>query len=270
MTGPRRLRIASAMALCALGAVVAVIPFPAQPLAPLEQRELAQARENAKWEQAIAAKRLDAFLRDEPPPIRCQAFVEWSPRLYAVAAGPNAEQHGVRRGDRIKVIGEEGVTTLDDVKRIFSSMPAGVTSVDIVVGRASRMAERESREAPLTVPCRSDRARWEAKKDALEAMTAGRWSDCTLAMQDVIQAWGTGLSGDVEIRGLCAYTTRASRAGPSARTMREISTTGGAPRSSRRATIQAPSTACAATCCRAPMSFARGMRGTSPRISKLS
>jgi len=205
MTGPRRLRIGSAMALCALGAVVAVIPLPAQPLAPPEQRELAQARENAKWEQASAAKRLDAFLRDAPGPVRCQAFVEWSPRLYAVAASPNAEQHGVRRGDRIKVIGEEGVTTLDDVKRIFSSIPAGVTSVEIVVGRASRMAERESREVPLTVPCRSDRARWEAKKNALEAMTAGRWSDCTLAMQDVIQAWGTGLSGDVEIRGLCAY-----------------------------------------------------------------
>jgi hypothetical protein len=124
MTGPRRLRIASAMALCALGAVVAVVPLPAQPLAPPEQRELAQARENAKWEQAIAAKRLEAFLRDAPGPVRCQAFVEWSPRLYAVAAGPNAEQHGVRRGDRIKVIGEENVTTLDDVKRIFSSMPA--------------------------------------------------------------------------------------------------------------------------------------------------
>jgi hypothetical protein len=91
MTGPRRLRIATAMALCALGAVVAVIPLPAQPLAPPEQRELAQARENAKWEQAIAAKRLEAFLRDEPAPVRCQAFVEWSPRLYAVAASPNAE-----------------------------------------------------------------------------------------------------------------------------------------------------------------------------------
>ena len=190
----------------------------------------------------------------------------------SLCGGGRSERRAARgaSGDRIKVIGEEGVTTLDDVKRIFSSMPAGVTSVDIVVGRASRVAERESREVPLTVPCRSDRARWEAKKDALEAMTAGRWSDCTLAMQDVIQAWGTGLSGTSRSAGSAPITTRASRAGPSARTMREVSTTGGAPRSSRRATIQAPSTACAATCCRAPMSFARGMRGTSPRISKLS
>jgi hypothetical protein len=98
MTGPRRLPITTAMALCVLGAVGAVIPLHAQPLATPDQRELAQARENAKWEQAIAAKRLDAFLRDEPGPVRCQAFVEWSPRLYAVAASPNAEQHGVRRG----------------------------------------------------------------------------------------------------------------------------------------------------------------------------
>ena len=137
MTGPRRVRIASAMALCALGTAVAVMPaLHAQPLATPEQRDLAQARENAKWEQAIAARRLRAFLREESAPVRCQAFVGWSPRLYAVAASPDAEQHGVRRGDRIKVIGGESVTTLDDVKRIFSSVPAGVTSVDIVVGRA--------------------------------------------------------------------------------------------------------------------------------------
>src|SRR4029077_10394409 len=83
--------------------------------------------------------------------------------------------------------------------------PGGCQRVCLVGGRAARRAERGSREVPLTVPCRSDRARWEAKKDALEAMTAGRWSDCTLAMHDVIQAWGAGLSGDVEIRGLCAY-----------------------------------------------------------------
>ena len=206
MLAPRRTRIATAVALCSLGVVLSGMPaLQAQPLATQEQRELAQARENAKWEQAIAAKRLDAFLRAEPGPTRCQTFVEWSPRLYAIAASPNAEQHGVRRGDRIRVIGEESVTTLDDVRRIFSSMPAGVTSVDIVVGRRSRMGERETREVPLSVQCRSDRARWEARKAALEAMRDGHWTDCVLAMQDVMQEWGTGLSGDIEIRGLCAY-----------------------------------------------------------------
>ena len=166
MMGPRRVRIASAMALCVLGALTVMPALHAQPLATPEQRDLAQARENAKWEQTIAARRLGGFLREEPAPVRCQAFVEWSPRLYAVAASPDAEQHGVRRGDRIKVIGEESVTTLDDVKGIFSSVLAGVTSVDIVVGRASRMAERGSREVPLTVSCQSDRARWAAKRDA--------------------------------------------------------------------------------------------------------
>ena len=160
MTVPPRFRIAAAVALAATGALLATIPaLHAQPLATPEQRELAQARESAKWEQAMAAKRLDAFLRDQPSPVRCQIFVEWSPRLYAVAASPNAEQNGVRRGDRVKVIGEESVTTLEDVKRILSSVPAGVTSIDIVVGRTSRMAERETREVPLSVPCRSDRAR---------------------------------------------------------------------------------------------------------------
>ena len=206
MTAPRGTGIATAVALCAMGAVLSARPaLEAQPLSTQEQRELTQARENAKWEQTIAAKRLETFLRDEPGPIRCQIFVEWSPRLYAVAASPNAEQTGVRRGDRIKVIGEESVTTLDDVKRIFSSVPAGVTSVDIVVGRRSRVLEHETREVPLSVQCRGDRTRWEAKRTALEAMKKGRWSDCALAMQDVIQEWGTGLSGDIEIRGLCAY-----------------------------------------------------------------
>lgn len=204
MTAPRRLRLATAGMLCALGATLSAGPaVHAQSFPTPEQRELTQARENAKWEQAVAAKRLEAFLRDEPGPVRCQTFVEWSPRLYAIAASPDAEQHGVRRGDRIKVVGEETVTTLDDVRRIFSSMPAGVTSVDIVVGRQSRLGE--TRELPLSVQCRSDRARWEARKAALEAMQAGRWSDCVLAMQDVIQEWGTGRSGDIEVRGLCAY-----------------------------------------------------------------
>ena len=206
MAAPRRLLIATAGVLCALGAALSAMPpLHAQQMQTQEQRELAQARENAKWEQANAAKRLEAFLRNEPGPYRCQIFVEWSPRLYAIAASPYAEQNGLRRGDRIKTIGEETVATLDDVKRILSSMPVGVTAVDIVVGRRSRMAERETREVPLSVQCRSDRARWEAKKAALEAMKDGRWNDCDLAMRDVIQEWGTGLTGDIEIRGLCAY-----------------------------------------------------------------
>ena len=84
MMGPRRVRIASAMALCVLGALTVMPALHAQPLATPEQRDLAQARENAKWEQTIAARRLGGFLREEPAPVRCQAFVEWSPRLYAV------------------------------------------------------------------------------------------------------------------------------------------------------------------------------------------
>ncbi|HTY79402.1 MAG TPA: serine protease [Candidatus Bathyarchaeia archaeon] len=206
MTAPRRLMIATGGLLCALAAVL--VPWPglrAQSLPAPEQRELAQARENAKWEQATAARRLDAFLRDEPGPTRCQIFVEWSPRLYAVAVSPDAEQHGARRGDRIKAIGEESVTTLADVKRIFGSMPPGITTVDVVVGRRARMAERESHEVPLSLACRSDHPRWEAKKAALEAMKDGRWTECAVLMQDVIQEWGTGLPADIEIRGLCAY-----------------------------------------------------------------
>ena len=206
MTAPRRLVVIAAGMLCALGAALSALPsLHAQQMQTQEQRELAQARENAKWEQGIAAKRLDGFLRDEPAPTRCQIFVEWSPRLYAIAASRSAEQSGVRRGDRIKSIGGESVATLDDVKRILSSMPAGVTSVDVVVGRRSRMVEWETREVPLSLQCRSDRTRWEAKQAALEAMKAGRWNDCTLAMRDVLQEWDTGLTGDIEIRGLCAY-----------------------------------------------------------------
>jgi len=200
----RRLLIAASL----LGALAAFAPWPgldAQPLPTPEQRELAQARENAKWEQAAAARRLGAFLRDEPGPTRCQIFVEWSPRLYAVAVSPDAEQRGARRGDRIKAIGEESVTTLADVKRIFASMPVGITTIDLVVGRRMRMSERETSEVPLSLACRSDRARWEAKRAALEAMQAGRWSDCIAAMQDVTQEWGTELPSDIEIRGLCAY-----------------------------------------------------------------
>ena len=203
---PRRLLITTAGMLCALGAALsAMSTLHAQPMQTQEQRELVQARENAKWEQATAARRLDVFLRDEPGPTRCQIFVEWSPRLYAIAASPSAEQSGARRGDRIKSIGGEGVSTLDDVKRILSSMPPGITSVDVVVARRSRMVEWEIREVPLSLQCGSDRARWEAKKAALEAMKAGRWNDCALAMRDVLQEWGTELTGDLEIRGLCAY-----------------------------------------------------------------
>jgi hypothetical protein len=40
----------------------------------------------------MAAKRLEAFLRDEAMPHPCQLFVEWSPRLYAIAVGLAAEQ----------------------------------------------------------------------------------------------------------------------------------------------------------------------------------
>jgi len=203
---PRRLLITTAGTLFALGAALSAMSAPhAQPLQTQEQRELVQARENAKWEQATAARRLEVFLRDEPGPTRCQIFVEWSPRLYAIAASPSAEQSGVRRGDRIKSIGGEGVATLDDVKRILSSMPPGITSVDVVVARRSRIVEWEIREVPLSLQCGSDRVRWEAKKAALEAMKAGRWNDCALAMRDVLQEWGTELRGDLEIRGLCAY-----------------------------------------------------------------
>ncbi|HYS91827.1 MAG TPA: hypothetical protein VEL48_00230 [Candidatus Acidoferrales bacterium] len=55
MTAPPRCCIASALALCAIGTLLAAIPaLHAQPLATPEQREIAQARENAKWEQVIS------------------------------------------------------------------------------------------------------------------------------------------------------------------------------------------------------------------------
>ena len=215
MAAFRPLLIAIAGTICALGAVLYLPPpLHAQQMQTQEQRELAQARENAKWEQTSAAKRLEAFLRDEPGPGACQLFIEWSPRLYAIAVGPHAEQNGVRRGDRIKAIGLENVATLDDVKRILTTRPVGVTAVDITVSRRSPMAERETREVPLTVQCRSDRVRWEAKKKALEAMKDGRWNDCFLSMRDVIQEWGAGLTGDIEVRGLCAYYDARLKARP--------------------------------------------------------
>jgi hypothetical protein len=140
--------------------------------------------------------------------------VEWSPRLYTIAVGAAAEQTGLRRGDRIKTINTENVTTLDDVKRILTSLPVGVTSVDLIVERTALMLERESRNVSLHGRCRSDKARWEAKKKALEAMKDGRWNDCFLGMREVTQEWGAGLTGDIEVRGLCAYYDARLKARP--------------------------------------------------------
>jgi len=200
----RRIRAVIGAAICAL-AVLLCGPHPLQAQSGQADRELAQARENAKWEQSNAAKRLEAFLKEEPKPHPCQIFVEWSPRLYAIAAGTNAQQNGVRRGDRLKSVNAETVATLDDVTRILTGVPAGTTAVNIVVERSLSALSREGREVPLRVQCRSDKARWEAKKKALEAMRDGRWNDCFLGMREVIQEWGVGRTGDVEVRGLCAY-----------------------------------------------------------------
>jgi membrane-associated protease RseP (regulator of RpoE activity) len=206
MADLRRMRTAAGAALCALGVILcAPLPLHAQQAQP--DRELAQARENAKWEQANAAKRLEAFLREEPKPHPCQIFVEWSPRLYAIAAGPTAEQNGLRRGDRLKSINGDNVTTLDDVKRILTALSLGTTSIDLVVKRSSAFGERDTRDVPLRTQCRSDKTRWEAKKKALEAMQKGGWNECLLAMRDVIREWGMGLTGDVEVRGH-SYQTR--------------------------------------------------------------
>ena len=106
------------------------------------------------------------------------------------------------RSQQIKTINAENVATLDDVKRILTSLPVGVTSVNLIVERTALMLERESRDVSLHGRCRSDRARWEAKKKALEAMKDGRWNDCFLGMREVIQEWGGGLTGDIEVRGL--------------------------------------------------------------------
>jgi S1-C subfamily serine protease len=204
MADLRRMRTVTGAALWALGVILcAPPPLHAQQTQP--DRELAQARENAKWEQANAAKRLEAFLKDEPRPHPCQIFVEWSPRLYAIAAGTNAQQNGVRRGDRLKSINAEAVATLDDVTRNLTGVPAGTTAVTIVVERSLSTFSREGRDVPLRVQCQSDKARWEAKKKALEAMKDGRWNDCLLGMREVIQEWGVGRTGDVEVRGLCSY-----------------------------------------------------------------
>ena len=204
MADLRRMRTVTGAALWALGLILSAPPPLHAQQAPAD-RELAQARENAKWEQASAGRRLEAFLKDEPKPHPCQIFVEWSPRLYAIATGTNAEQNGVRRGDRLKSINAEAVATIDDVTRILTGVPAGTTAVNIVVERSLSTFAREGRDVPLRVQCRSDKARWEAKKKALEAMKDGRWNDCFLGMREVIREWGVGRTGDVEVRGLCAY-----------------------------------------------------------------
>src|SRR5712691_9707114 len=111
MADLRRMRTVTGAALWALGAILCAPP-PLHAQQMQTDREIAVARENAKWEQANAAKRLETFLKEEPKPHPCQIFVEWSPRLYAIAAGTNAQQNGIRRGDRLKSINAEAVATL--------------------------------------------------------------------------------------------------------------------------------------------------------------
>src|SRR5438552_17120317 len=212
--GRRWNRVLIAATICSMGLALTIPPPPGGRLRTQQQRDRQQAQENARGEQAMAAKRLEAFLRDEAMPHPCQLFVEWSPRLYAIAIGPAAEQTGLRRGDRIKTINAENLATLDDVKRILTSLPVGVSSVHLIVERTALMLERESRDVSLHGRCRSDRARWEAKKKALEAMKDGRWNDCFLGMREVIQEWGGGLTGDIEVRGLCAYYDAPLKAQP--------------------------------------------------------
>jgi S1-C subfamily serine protease len=204
MAIPRRILIATAAGLWAMGAALCA-PSPLNAAQTQADREVAQARENARWEQASAAKRLDAFLKDEPTPHACQTFVEWSPRLYAITTGAHAQENGVRRGDRVKSINGNAVATLEDVIRILTGVPVGTTAVNLVVERSLSTFTREGRDVPLRVQCRSDKARWEAKKKALEAMKDGRWNDCFLGMREVIQEWGVGRTADIEIRGQCAY-----------------------------------------------------------------
>jgi S1-C subfamily serine protease len=204
MTAPRRFVIAAAAAVWGVGATLCA-PIPLHAQQTLTDRELAQARENARWEQANAAKRLETFLKEDPTPHPCQLFVEWSPRLYAIAAGAQAQQNGLRRGDRLKSIDGQPIATLDDVRRVLNGLPAGTTAVNPVVERSLSAVAREGRDVPLRLQCRSDKARWEAKKKALEAMKDGRWNDCFLAMREVIQEWGVGRTGDIEVRGLCSY-----------------------------------------------------------------
>jgi hypothetical protein len=101
-------------------------------------------------------------------------------------------------------------------------------------------------------------------------MTTGRWSDCTLAMHDVIQAWGTGLSGTSRSAGSAPITTRASGPRPigpdDARSLYDWRRADrrGALRSRRLDRVRGDVLSSAQCPSRA------GMRGTWPRISKLS
>ena len=88
MADLRHMRTVTGAALWALGLILSAPPPLHAQQAPAD-RELAQARENAKWEQASAGRRLEVLLKDEPKPHPCQIFVEWSPRLYTIAAGTN-------------------------------------------------------------------------------------------------------------------------------------------------------------------------------------
>ena len=63
------------------------------------------------------------FRRDESAPARRQIFSAKSQCLYAVPASPDGPQHGVRRDDRIRAIGDENVTTLIGVKYLLGSIP---------------------------------------------------------------------------------------------------------------------------------------------------
>src|SRR5256886_17304931 len=151
MKSPRRRwnRVLIAATICSMGLALSIPPPLAGRRMTHQARDLQAAQEDPRGEPAMAAKRLEAFLRDEAMPPPCQLFVEWSPRLYAIAVGPAAEQTGLRRGDRIKTINAENVATLDDVKRILTSLPVGVTSVNLIVERAALMLERESRDVSL-------------------------------------------------------------------------------------------------------------------------
>src|SRR3990172_715303 len=106
MADLRHMRGVTGVGLWALGLILSAPP-PLHAQQAAADRELLQARENARGEQASAGRRLEAFLKDEPKPHPCQIFVEWSPRLYAIAAGTNAQQNGVRRGDPIKSINSD-------------------------------------------------------------------------------------------------------------------------------------------------------------------
>jgi len=180
---------------------------------PWPPRTSASSRRHARTrngEQAIAAKRLDAFSQRRAGG-RFAARPSWNGArvLYAVAASPNAEQHGVRRGDRIKVHrrGERGPpsTTSGASSR---ACPRASPRSTIVVGRASRMAEaREPRgAAQRAVP---ERSRALGSQEGRPRGHDGRPLErlAPLAMQERDPGLGHwSLSGDTrESVGLCAY-----------------------------------------------------------------